>query len=288
MATKAANRRLTKEYLSLQESSPPYITARPSEANILEWHYIIDGPLGTPYEDGQYHGTVVFPREYPFKPPTIKMVTPSGRFSPNGSLCLTMSSFHPELWNPAWNVATILNGLLSFMTGDDSTTGSILTDTPTKMRLAKESVRWNTLTNVAFKKVFPDIWQQNKEVIEGTRTRESQIRRTEIVKKKAVPDSDTAPEAQKLVDDVGKATQHSCPASPAKMPLKKVKPERSTSSTLATVEKKAASKPADPVYIDLDEEKIPIPAPGAAPSTSSDVIDLDDEDTLAEVEVIEL
>ena len=41
MATKAAHKRLTREYASLQSSPPPYITAHPSESNILEWHYIL-------------------------------------------------------------------------------------------------------------------------------------------------------------------------------------------------------------------------------------------------------
>ena len=29
---------------------------------------------------GRYHGKVVFPNEYPFKPPSIYMLTPNGRF----------------------------------------------------------------------------------------------------------------------------------------------------------------------------------------------------------------
>ena len=30
-------------------------------------------------------------------------------------LCLSMSDFHPETWNPGWSVATVAKGLLSFM-----------------------------------------------------------------------------------------------------------------------------------------------------------------------------
>jgi len=29
---------------------------------------------------GRYHGKVVFPNDYPFKPPSIYMLTPNGRF----------------------------------------------------------------------------------------------------------------------------------------------------------------------------------------------------------------
>ena len=47
---------------------------RPS--NILEWHFVISGPTDSPYEGGQYHGKLVFPSEYPYKPPAIMMLTP--------------------------------------------------------------------------------------------------------------------------------------------------------------------------------------------------------------------
>ena len=31
---------------------------------------------------------------------SICMLTPSGRFVPNTNLCLSMTDFHPESWNP--------------------------------------------------------------------------------------------------------------------------------------------------------------------------------------------
>lgn len=37
------------------------------------------------------------------------------RFKTHMRLCLSMSDFHPDTWNPAWSVSTILTGLLSFM-----------------------------------------------------------------------------------------------------------------------------------------------------------------------------
>ena len=44
--------------------------------NILEWHFVIIGPADTPYTNGQYHGKLLFPSEYPYKPPAIMMLTP--------------------------------------------------------------------------------------------------------------------------------------------------------------------------------------------------------------------
>ncbi|ORY94907.1 ubiquitin-conjugating enzyme/RWD-like protein [Syncephalastrum racemosum] len=156
MATKSAFKRLTKEYLEIQKNPPPFIIARPVESNILEWHYVIRGPPETPYEGGEYYGRLTFPSDYPFKPPAIRMTTPSGRFQPDTRLCLTMSDFHPSLWNPSWSVPTILNGLLSFMTTDETTTGSIKTTDAEKRIFAARSHRLN-LKNQKFREVFPEL-----------------------------------------------------------------------------------------------------------------------------------
>ena len=79
------------------------------------------GPEGTPYAGGLYHGMLRFPAEYPFRPPSIYMITPNGRFKPNTRLCLSISDFHPDTWNPSWSVSTILTGLLSFMVSGAAT-----------------------------------------------------------------------------------------------------------------------------------------------------------------------
>ncbi|CCD25234.1 ubiquitin-conjugating enzyme E2 NDAI_0E04170 [Naumovozyma dairenensis CBS 421] len=161
MATKQAFKRLTKEYKTLTETPPPYILARPNEDNILEWHYIITGPPDSPYSEGQYHGTLTFPTDYPYKPPAIRMITPNGRFKENTRLCLSMSDYHPDLWNPSWSVSTILTGLLSFMTGDEATTGSIVTTDSQKRQFAMNSVAFNNRQNTRFLMVFPDVVQKN-------------------------------------------------------------------------------------------------------------------------------
>jgi ubiquitin-conjugating enzyme E2 J2 len=92
------------------------------------------------------------------------MITPSGRFAPSTRLCLTMSDFHrisqttlvnlnvsvAECWNPAWSVASILTGLLSFMLEATSTTGSVSTTDAEKQLLATQSRQWNRERNPKF------------------------------------------------------------------------------------------------------------------------------------------
>jgi ubiquitin-conjugating enzyme E2 J2 len=68
----------------------------------------------------------------------IAKLTPNGRFQTNFRLCLSMSDYHPQSWNPAWSVSTILTGLLSFMIEGTATTGSVVSSDDDKRELAKQ------------------------------------------------------------------------------------------------------------------------------------------------------
>ncbi|KAF6256057.1 ubiquitin-conjugating enzyme/RWD-like protein [Scenedesmus sp. NREL 46B-D3] len=154
-AQKGCVTRLQKEYKSLLREPVPHIQAHPVPSNLLEWHFVLEGAKGTDFEGGVYHGKLVFPPNYPFKPPSISMSTPNGRFAVNTKLCLSITDYHPESWNPMWSVGTILTGLLSFMYDNQPTTGSITTSKAEKQRLARESLAYNA-KNATFRKLFPD------------------------------------------------------------------------------------------------------------------------------------
>lgn len=154
MAEKVAVMRLQKDLKRLILDPVPYVTAAPKPNNLLEWYFVVRGPESTPYDGGFYLGRLNFPADYPFKPPSIMLLTPSGRFAPNQRLCLSNSDFHPESWNPAWNVGTILCGLVSFMTGNQTTVGSIKSTDMEKRVFARGSIRWN-LDNSTFRQLFP-------------------------------------------------------------------------------------------------------------------------------------
>lgn len=150
-----ATTRLKIDYVCLMRDPAPYVVAAPLPSNILEWHYIVTGPEETPYEGGIYHGKLVFPSEFPFKPPSIYMITPSGRFKVNTRLCLSISDFHPDTWNPAWSVSSILTGLVSFMVEKTPTLGSLETSEFAKRQLATQSLEFN-LKDKVFRKLFPE------------------------------------------------------------------------------------------------------------------------------------
>ncbi|XP_033103876.1 ubiquitin-conjugating enzyme E2 J2-like [Anneissia japonica] len=156
-----ATARLMQDYARIIKDPVPYITAAPLPSNMLEWHYVVLGPENTPYEGGFYHGKLMFPKEFPFKPPSIYMITPNGRFKCNTRLCLSISDFHPDTWNPAWSVSTILTGLLSFMVETNPTLGSIETSDYTKRQLSAQSGAFN-VKNKVFCEIFPAISQEIK------------------------------------------------------------------------------------------------------------------------------
>jgi len=72
------------------------------------------------------------------------MHTPSGRFQPSTRLCLSISDFHPKSFNPAWEVSTILIGLMSFMTSDEMTTGSVHATDAERRWCAARTRWWNS------------------------------------------------------------------------------------------------------------------------------------------------
>ena len=168
MANSMCTRRLTRELQSLEKSplENPRIVALPNESNILEWHYVVEG-TGV-YDGGTYHGKLIFPKDYPLKPPSVIMMTPSGRFKPNRRLCLSMSDFHPESWNPMWSVSTILTGLYSFMMETAPTFGSIDTTDSEKRKLARLSLDFN-IRDKNFCNIFPEYVELHKKLLEERR-----------------------------------------------------------------------------------------------------------------------
>lgn len=150
MAPSPTIRRLLKETKELSASAahpnPAFYAAPVSDDNLHEWHFTILGPPApSPYAGGIYHGRISLPPAYPMKPPNFRFLTPSGRFEVNREICLSISGFHEETWQPAWGVRTALVALRGFM-GEEGTAGQVggLESTrEVRERLAKQSRSWS-------------------------------------------------------------------------------------------------------------------------------------------------
>lgn len=86
--------------------------------NLFDWHFTIRGPRDSPFENGIYHGRLLFPPDYPMKPPEIFLLNVSGRFETNVKICLSISGYHPETWLPSWSINTALIALQAFFVTD--------------------------------------------------------------------------------------------------------------------------------------------------------------------------
>lgn len=166
MLRKETEQRLLRELKAINKEPVPHCVIVPSPKSLLEWHYVLYPPSG-PYARGEYCGRVVFPREYPFKPPAIYMDTPSGRFEPGKSICLSMSEYHPESWNPLWCVSTIMLGLLSFMLEETRSTGTVQSTRTQKIEFAEKSMGFNNRSEI-----FLNLFAGNPMVVDERKNRE--------------------------------------------------------------------------------------------------------------------
>lgn len=110
-----AKKRLEVELVQINRKQPTIYTVGPiSDDNIFVWHAILKGPIGTPYEGGTYKIEILFPTDYPFKPPKAKFVTKI--FHPNisegGEICVDILQSE---WSPAITTDTLLLSISSLL-----------------------------------------------------------------------------------------------------------------------------------------------------------------------------
>ena len=106
-------KRLQKFIKELETDKSDYFDAKPSNDDITVWYVRIYN-LADEYTDGEYYMKIVFTNEYPFKPPSYMMLTPSGRFEINKYICMSNTGYHADQWSPLWSLSAIINAMISF------------------------------------------------------------------------------------------------------------------------------------------------------------------------------
>ncbi|XP_042408608.1 ubiquitin-conjugating enzyme E2 32-like [Zingiber officinale] len=135
-----AVKRILQEVKEMQANPSDDFLSLPLEDNIFEWQFAILGPRDTEFEGGIYHGRIQLPAEYPFKPPSFMFLTPNGRFETQTKICLSISNYHPEHWQPSWSVRTALVALIAFMsTNPNGALGSLDCNKEVRRELAIKS-----------------------------------------------------------------------------------------------------------------------------------------------------
>jgi len=110
-----AQRRILKERENLTKDPPANCSAGPVGDDIYRWEATIIGPEDSPYNGGIFKLDIVFPEDYPYKPPKCRFRTRI--FHPNinreGGICLDILK---DQWSPALTISKVLLSICALMT----------------------------------------------------------------------------------------------------------------------------------------------------------------------------
>jgi ubiquitin-conjugating enzyme E2 A len=111
-----AVRRLQQDFRQLLKNKVDGIDASPSSDNLFIWNAIICGPEESIYESGAFQLQLLFPDDYPLKPPQVRFITKV--FHPNvwwedGLICVDILK---DGWTPSYDVLAILHSIRLLLT----------------------------------------------------------------------------------------------------------------------------------------------------------------------------
>ena len=106
-----AMRRLQQDFRQLLKNKVEGIDASPSADNLFIWNELIFGPEGSIYESGVFQLQLIFPEDYPLRPPQARFMTKV--FHPNvwwedGRICVDILK---DGWTPSYDILAILHSI---------------------------------------------------------------------------------------------------------------------------------------------------------------------------------
>ena len=83
------------------------------------------------------------------------MMTETGRLTVNERICLSISDYHPESWNPIWPVGSIIIGLLSFFVTETNTLGAI-----NEPKAKRRTISTNSSNVIRNHKIYKELFKE--------------------------------------------------------------------------------------------------------------------------------
>jgi len=104
-----------KELTDLGKDTPANCSAGPTGENQFHWQATVLGPHDSPYSGGTFFLNIIFPTDYPFKPPQCNFVTRiyHPNIDTNGSINLDILK---DQWSPAMTISKVLLSISSLLT----------------------------------------------------------------------------------------------------------------------------------------------------------------------------
>eukprot|EP01084_Bolivina_argentea_P133454 235525_1 len=108
-------KRIAKELRDDFENEPRVnCSAGPISDNLLKWKATIMGPMDTPYEDGVFFLDILFPDDYPWKPPKVRFTTKIYHCNINSKGYLSLDILR-DCWSPALTISKVLLSVQSLL-----------------------------------------------------------------------------------------------------------------------------------------------------------------------------
>ncbi|KAL0224731.1 hypothetical protein RCL1_002643 [Eukaryota sp. TZLM3-RCL] len=121
---------LTRQFQQYQQHPIEGVSFGLEDGNIYKWKVTIIGPSGTPFENGLFQATMVFPESYPMNPPSFKFKNffYHPNIYPSGEVCISI--LHPpgdetalalsgdradETWSPVQSPESIVISIISML-----------------------------------------------------------------------------------------------------------------------------------------------------------------------------
>lgn len=108
--------RIRRELIELEREPINGCTAEPViDEDLYHWNATIIGPEGSPYSGGVFKLDIIFPVDYPFKPPKIAFITRiyHCNIGRNGGICLDILK---DQWSPALTISKVILSISSLLT----------------------------------------------------------------------------------------------------------------------------------------------------------------------------
>jgi ubiquitin-conjugating enzyme E2 Z len=122
MSINKSSLRIVNDLSDFNENKPEGIYLYINKKNFYKNYALIIGPKNTPYFGGYFLFEIIFPKDYPKNPPSVKFLTinNSVRFNPNlyenGKVCLSiLGTWSGPKWRPVMTLKLVLLSIQSLL-----------------------------------------------------------------------------------------------------------------------------------------------------------------------------